>query len=315
MWLWIVIILVVAFVVINAPGIFSRFYKTSYTRRLGHLPMLEQAQLGKRVLVLAPHPDDEVLACGGLIQKAHKAGLEVYVLWLTSGDGFEWDAVMVEHTLHPKGQAALELGQTRMGEALEAAQILGIPPERTFFLGYPDRGLLPMQSSYFNQPYRSPLTDVDSVPYSQALSPGATFTGANLQKDFQAILDKVKPDHILCPSPVDAHPDHQGTAELTQRVMGERGELHKITYWVVHGGAEWPLPKGYKAELPLEIPPRGQRLSWEVLPLEAEEIQLKHQATLAHKTQMTLLSHFMLAFVRQNELFSLQPPEASHNKA
>lgn len=306
MWLWIAIIVILAFVVINAPWVFSRLYGAAYTRHLGRLPLLEKGQPGQRVLVLAPHPDDEVLACGGLIQKTQKAGLEVYIVWLTCGDGFEWDAVVVEHTVHPKGAAALELGERRMNEAQEAARILGVPPERTFFLGYPDRGLLPMQTRYFGEPYRSPLTGAEAVPYAQALTPRAVFTGASLQKDFETVLDRVKPDHVLCPSLVDAHPDHHATATMTRRVLGERGELDKITYWVIHGGAEWPLPKGLKAELPLETPPRGKHLRWEVLPLEDEEIRVKHQAILAHKTQMALLSHFMLAFVRKNELFSLQ---------
>ncbi|MFC3998280.1 PIG-L deacetylase family protein [Nocardiopsis sediminis] len=40
----------------------------------------------QRILVLAPHPDDETLGCGGLISKAKAAGAEVYVQFLTVGD-------------------------------------------------------------------------------------------------------------------------------------------------------------------------------------------------------------------------------------
>ncbi|MEK7166586.1 MAG: PIG-L family deacetylase [Patescibacteria group bacterium] len=40
----------------------------------------------KTLLVIAPHPDDEVLGCGGLIQKVKQAGGNVYVLYLTVGD-------------------------------------------------------------------------------------------------------------------------------------------------------------------------------------------------------------------------------------
>lgn len=39
----------------------------------------------QRVLVVAPHPDDEVLGCGGLIPKVKKAGGEVHVLVMTVG--------------------------------------------------------------------------------------------------------------------------------------------------------------------------------------------------------------------------------------
>ncbi|WP_046469397.1 PIG-L deacetylase family protein [Allosalinactinospora lopnorensis] len=40
----------------------------------------------ERLLVYAPHPDDETLGCGGLMSKAKKAGAEVYVQFLTVGD-------------------------------------------------------------------------------------------------------------------------------------------------------------------------------------------------------------------------------------
>ncbi|MFD0774454.1 PIG-L deacetylase family protein [Streptomonospora algeriensis] len=40
----------------------------------------------QRLLVIAPHPDDEVLGCGGLLHKAKTAGAEVYVQFLTVGD-------------------------------------------------------------------------------------------------------------------------------------------------------------------------------------------------------------------------------------
>ena len=38
-----------------------------------------------KLLVIAPHPDDEVIGCGGLIQKVKKAGGKVYVIFLTNG--------------------------------------------------------------------------------------------------------------------------------------------------------------------------------------------------------------------------------------
>lgn len=39
-----------------------------------------------RILVVAPHPDDEVFGCGGTIAKYSKAGHEVHVLIVTKGD-------------------------------------------------------------------------------------------------------------------------------------------------------------------------------------------------------------------------------------
>lgn len=39
----------------------------------------------QRLLVIAPHPDDEVLGCGGLIKKIKSVGGKVYVQYLTVG--------------------------------------------------------------------------------------------------------------------------------------------------------------------------------------------------------------------------------------
>lgn len=46
----------------------------------------------QRVLVLAPHPDDEVLGCGGLMRRVKDAGGEVYVHFLTVGDTADFSA-------------------------------------------------------------------------------------------------------------------------------------------------------------------------------------------------------------------------------
>jgi LmbE family N-acetylglucosaminyl deacetylase len=39
----------------------------------------------QRILIFSPHPDDEILGCGGLIHKAKLAGAEVFVQFLTVG--------------------------------------------------------------------------------------------------------------------------------------------------------------------------------------------------------------------------------------
>ena len=40
----------------------------------------------QKLLIVAPHPDDEIIGCGGLIAKMKDAGGKVYVLFLTVGD-------------------------------------------------------------------------------------------------------------------------------------------------------------------------------------------------------------------------------------
>lgn len=295
-----------AFMAINSPSVVALAYQVLY-HGINDLPTVNHADT-QCLLVLSPHPDDETLASGGLIQQVLAKGGEAHIVWMTSGAGFELDVVLVEGTVHPKGEAALKLGHRRMEEARKAAQILGVPAQNLYFLGYPDRGLLSVLSTeHRTTPFRSPYTEVNQVPFEGTLSLGAAYTGPNFEADFARVLDKVKPTLVVGPSPRDTHPDHKGTAELAKRVLGQRGELDKLSYWIVHGGLEWPLPKGLHRSLPLAPAPDGKTLPWERLRVSPTENEKKLAALQAHQTQMELLSHFMLAFVRTNELYSKQP--------
>jgi LmbE family N-acetylglucosaminyl deacetylase len=81
------------------------------------------------ILVLAPHPDDESLGCGGLIAEACRNGTPPIVAILTDGS-----------KSHPDSQAypADRLRSLREEEALRAVTLLGLPPDRLVFLRYRD---------------------------------------------------------------------------------------------------------------------------------------------------------------------------------
>lgn len=63
----------------------------------------------ERILIFAPHPDDETLGCGGLMSKAKDAGAQVYIQFLTVGD-------TMDHS--PKG---VSTASERFGEIKEVA--------------------------------------------------------------------------------------------------------------------------------------------------------------------------------------------------
>lgn len=98
---------------------------------LRELPVTDlQAVFGEEpVLVLAPHPDDESLGCGGLIAEHHARGHAVHVMVLTDGTGS-----------HPNSREypATRLAALRMDEARDAIAALGLPRDRIDFLGLPD---------------------------------------------------------------------------------------------------------------------------------------------------------------------------------
>ncbi len=49
------------------------------------------------IVVFAPHPDDEVIGCAGIIMQALARGAHVKVVDITSGDGFDAAAAGVTH--------------------------------------------------------------------------------------------------------------------------------------------------------------------------------------------------------------------------
>jgi LmbE family N-acetylglucosaminyl deacetylase len=84
---------------------------------------------GGHVMIIAPHPDDEVIGCGGTALRHVRGGDPVSVIYLTRGEssrGYPW--------LGPQERKA-----TRMKEALASCAILGI--RDTLFLEGADGNL------------------------------------------------------------------------------------------------------------------------------------------------------------------------------
>jgi LmbE family N-acetylglucosaminyl deacetylase len=261
-----------------------------------------------RLLVVAPHPDDETLCCAGVIYRALQARGNVAIVWLTNGDAFELDAGITERTLHP-GQAGLRaLGVRRMREARAAAAALGVAADRQYFLGFPDGGLLTLLLDHFYVTFSSPHTGLARVEYPGTVTPEAAYQGRNLQAEFTQVIDRFKPTVVLAPSPLDEHPDHRAAGDLAIRVLGERDQLARLRYWIVHGGTYWPAPRGLHPTLTF-TPPRGARdMQWESVPLDEATRGIKLTALRAHASQMFGLErHFLLSFVRGNELFARRP--------
>lgn len=82
----------------------------------------------RRVLVVAPHPDDETIGCGGTLALLADAGAEVVVVVATDGEA----TIGSPHTV--AGTAA-----RRRAEATVACELLGLAAPA--FLGLPDGGL------------------------------------------------------------------------------------------------------------------------------------------------------------------------------
>src|SRR5215510_6730773 len=102
--------LVIAAVTVSVIG------AQSDARRLASL----RVPRGARLLVVAPHPDDEVIAAAGLIQRVHAAGGEVRVVYLTDGEGYTAAVKAEEHRADPRSSDYREFGSMRQHEARRA---------------------------------------------------------------------------------------------------------------------------------------------------------------------------------------------------
>lgn len=259
------------------------------------------------LLVVSPHPDDESLCCAGVIRRVLSAGGRASIVWLTSGDGSELDLWIIEKTLRVHPEKMRDLAAKRMREARAAAAVLGVPPARRFFLGYPDGGLLTLITDHFTVPYYSKFNGAVSVPYPGTVGPGHLYTGESLERDFAGVLDRVRPNLVLAPSPEDAHPDHRAAGILVLRVLSRRHELASARFWIVHGGGLWPTPRGLRMKLSLGVPPRGRDLGLVPFDLQPAEEADKLEAVREYHTQLRVMSSFLLSFVRTDEWYTSLP--------
>lgn len=272
-------------------------------------PALRQIVPGDSLLIVSPHPDDESLCCGGLIHAARGIGARVAIVWITNGDGFKWDAIVVERRLRPRVGQYRNLAARRGEEARAAAAALGVDADQLYFLGYPDRGILALLLDYYYPltPWRSKFTGQNSVAYEHAVNPGANYDGDNLERDFDSVLERVRPTLVLAPSPQDTHPDHRGAGILAWRAMSKRHQLERIRYWIVHGGRGWPKPRAFRPDLPEKVAPRGLGMHWERFALDPDAVHAKTRAVRSHRTQLKVMGRVMMSHVRATELYSRTP--------
>ena len=179
-------------------------------------------------LILAPHPDDESLGCGGLIASACEAGPPPFVLVITDGAGS-----------HPNSRAypPARLRATRQQEARRAVAALGLPPDRIGFLGLPDTQA-PMTGPAFD----AAVTAVASL----ALRIGA--------------------GTLVASWAYDPHADHEATHHIAAAAARETGIRH-LSYpvWGLtlppDAQLPGPLPTGFRLDIADWLPRKRRAIA------------------------------------------------------
>src|SRR5215471_7803950 len=215
-----------------------------------------------RLLVVAPHPDDETLGAGGLIQRVLHAGGAVKVVFMTSGDGYPVGVALARHIQHPQAQDYREYGMLRQQEARHALAILGVSAKDVVFLGFPDSGLCPLQMTYQidnGRNYLSPFTLEDRPYKANVVLPSIEYNGEDLTKELTWVLSRFRPTLVVTVHPLDRHPDHCATYRFVNEALHalpkDNTALHPVLLtFLVHFGNWWPMLSRDRAEHQLHLP-------------------------------------------------------------
>jgi LmbE family N-acetylglucosaminyl deacetylase len=199
------------------------------------------AAQGKSVLVIAAHPDDEVLLAAGRTRLSVLGGDRIKVVVVTNGDS--------------GGTAA---GLAREGQSVTSAGVLGLTEQDVVFMGFPDGSMRTIHdaasdttlvTSAAGQTATYGNRGMGGEPYHQLLwgVPGR-YDRATVRSDFQNLIAEFQPDEIYTHSDFEDHPDHQAVAlfvaealgALQRSGMGLRTRLYQGIVWMPGGGYPWP---------------------------------------------------------------------------
>ena len=268
-------------------------------------PSIEPATRGDRVLIVAPHMDDEAVGAGAYALDAIRAGAEVFVAFLTAGDCARFSARIINRRVNPSPADYLTVGRTRIAEAQDVMQILGVPRDHMFVLGYPDRGLRTM----VEQPLltvRSTSTDAVAVPYERALSPGAAHTLDNVVADLRRVLAFVRPTTVITPLPFDVHPDHNAASEIVDLAIdGTTLTPNRLGYLVHTSRLKSVVWMPERALMP---PLHMRSFTWATYPVSTNAQIVKAAMLQAYRSQRPYTYFLRNSFVRRNELFFAYGP-------
>jgi len=269
-----------------------------------------------RVLVLAPHPDDETIAAAGVIQRALRSGARVQVVCYTNGDMNEMAVIAYEKRFPIPRKENIHLGELRRQESICAMQNLGLLRDDLLFLGYPDFGTFDIFTRYWDErrPYRGFLTLLTKVPYADSMSPGASFIGQSILGDIKKVISGFKPTKIFVSHPADTNRDHESLYLFLRVALWDlEGSIKEpaVYPYLIHV-LHWPKTLGYHPELTL-YPPEGMgNVVNKELKLTDDEIAVKNGCVECYKSQIAFMRPYLFTFVRKNEIFGDYPEILLH---
>jgi LmbE family N-acetylglucosaminyl deacetylase len=164
----------------------------------------------RRIIVFAPHPDDETLGCGGTIVKKLVEGYEVIIVVMTDGRFLLLKSFGIDDDPTPE-----QVKNIRREEVLRATKILGVPEDNVIFLDFVD----------------GTLKENEEV----------------VEEKVAEILKKYAPSEVYFPFERDGHPDHQAANCIVRRVIKKLGlKTIMYRYSIMHKAARFgPLMESF----------------------------------------------------------------------
>lgn len=165
---------------------------------------------GERWLVLAPHPDDETIATGGLLQRVRASGAVAHVALLTDGGGDTWPQRCLERRWRIGAADRARWARRRRDECDAALRVLGLDPRQDLSaLGGEDGA----------------LTAAFCADPATALAP------------LRSLLRRFAPTDVVLPAADDRHPDHNLAPVLLALALEGTGREPRLHAFRVHGGS------------------------------------------------------------------------------
>jgi LmbE family N-acetylglucosaminyl deacetylase len=277
-------------------------------------------KLPESILILAPHPDDEVLMAAGVIRRALTQGLRVSVCVVSNGD----------YLCPDKSK-----GVRRLTESLEALSLLGLDEENVYFLGYPDTGM-ETELSFLYKLYgeEDALRVFPSLCGRESYGiPGrkpdfrferrgrhSPYYKAAFLEDLRDVITLTRPQLIITSSQWDVHGDHAGLFYFVRDAISAMPDNKRPELWesLIHSPAGddiWPLPDapfdafscppGFDPALwdkRISVPVPGEMLSGE------PQTHLKYRAIAAYRSAVSFIeepevARYLLSFAKTDEVF------------
>jgi LmbE family N-acetylglucosaminyl deacetylase len=293
-----------------AGGLCAAFGQAGSTRRAS-------------IVVFAPHPDDEVIGCAGIIMQALARGERVEVVAITSGDGFPEAAAGVAHKAVDQvgPDDFFALSRLRQTESRTALEILGGKPEDLIVLGYPDGELGNLYNSSDDKVIRQQFTRKDETYaliqkdyHTSVHGKPAAYRRSSVLGDLEELLTTLQPTEIYVTDGTDGHIDHRAAFWFVRDAAKQVGYKGALYTYLVHGLPAWPFPTGVTPDQPFEsrkvdgeVVPRG--LPWPPprrVPLTREQALRKLKSIQAHDIPVVGMPEHqseMESFVKSEEVF------------